>query len=108
MIEHLLNRTLAVWRPVTAPDGSGGQTVTLTEVGPVRAKVDQPSAAEKMTAAEWGAEHTHSVYLASTADVTRGDELRGGGQVLKVLAIAAPSRSTYAKAICTLVQHEGV
>ncbi|GAA3223234.1 phage head closure protein [Actinocorallia longicatena] len=108
MIDHLLNGTRQVWRPTTTPDGKGGQTVTHQHVGDVPVKVDQPSAAEKMTADQWGAEHTHSVYLQADADVDRNDQLRGDGQVLEVLAIVDPSRNTYSKAICTLVQHEGV
>jgi SPP1 family predicted phage head-tail adaptor len=105
-IGHLLNRTLAVWRPDTADDGAGGQTVTLVEVGDVLAKVDQPTAAERQQSDQWGAEHSHTIYLLFGADVERGDELRGGGQTFRVLATMKPSRSTYLKAPAQLVQSE--
>lgn len=107
MIEHLLNRTLEVWRPTAVPDGSGGQTVSLVQVGAVAAKVDQPAAAERQVAAQWGAEHSHTIYLLAVSDVARGDELRGDGQVFRVLATVQPSHATYTKAPTELIQTEG-
>jgi len=107
MIGHLLNRTLEVWRLAAMPDGAGGQTTTLTLVGTVRAKVDQPSTADKVLAQQAGSHHTHTVYLLPTADVARGDELRGTGQRLKVLAVAGPSSPDYLRADCELTQSEG-
>lgn len=107
MIGHLLNRTLDVWRPQTSPDGSGGQTVTLTQVGSVRAKVDQPTAAETQVAQQWSAEHTHTIYLLRSADVARGDELRGDGQTFRALATLTNSRDTYLKVPAELTEPEG-
>lgn len=105
-VAHLLNRTLAVHRPSTTPDGAGGQDVTLVHVADVRAKVDQPTAAEQREADRWGAEHTHTVRFLPDADVERGDELRGDGQVLRVLATVTNSRRTYLRALCRLVESE--
>lgn len=102
-----LTRTLEVWRPATASDGMGGQAVTLQLLGTVRAKVDQPAAADRLLAQQSGSAHTHTVYLLPDADVARGDELRGDGQVLKVHATAAPSRPDYLRADCALTQTEG-
>lgn len=107
MIGHLLNRVLEVWRPQTSDDGAGGQQVTLVRADDVRAKVDQPSASERRTAAQWGSQHSHNVYLLPTADVRRGDELRGGGQAFRVLAVAEPSSPRYHKAEAELIQSEG-
>lgn len=107
MIGHLLNRTLEVHRPVTASDGSGGQTVTLVPVGEVRAKVDQPTPEERREADQWGAEHTHTVRFLPSADVARGDELTGGGQTFRVLATVTDSHGTYLKAPAELIQSEG-
>lgn len=106
MISHLLNRTLQVWRPVTSPDGTGGQDVTYTPVGEVAAKVDQPTATERQAAGQWAAEHSHTVYFRAGADVARGDQLRGDGQRFRVLATLEPSRGTYLKAPVELLQHE--
>lgn len=106
MINHLLNRTLAVWRPSTGPDGSGGQTVTFVHVADVAAKVDQPTAVERQEGDQWGAEHSHTARFLPGANVARGDELRGGGQVFRVLATVKPSRPIYLKAPCELVQSE--
>lgn len=103
---HDLNRTLTVWRPDTAPDGAGGQTVTMVEVGTVRARVSQPSAAERVAAAQAGAEHSHPVYLAPDADVARGDELRGDGQTFRVRTTFRPSEPVYLRADCELVESE--
>jgi hypothetical protein len=107
MIRHLLNRSLEVWRPQTSPDGQGGQTVTVTLVGSVAAKVDQPTAAEKEIGQAWAAEHTHTIYLTRSADVARGDELVGDGQRFRLLATLQPSRQTYTKAPASLMEHEG-
>ncbi|MCY0919608.1 MULTISPECIES: phage head closure protein [unclassified Streptomyces] len=107
MIGRWLNRTLQVWRPSTAPDGLGGQIVTRQQRDDVRAKVDQPSASERLLAAQAGSEHTHTVYLAPSADVARGDHLHGRGQVLRVLAVIEPSSTRYRRAECELVQSEG-
>lgn len=108
MIGHLLNQTLEVWRPSTVPDGSGGQTVTLTHVGDVLAMVAQPTAAETSEGSQWGAELSHNIYLEPGDDVRRGDELRGGGQRFRVLAVVQPSRPAYKKAPASeLTQSEG-
>ncbi|GGN47812.1 phage head closure protein [Streptomyces fuscichromogenes] len=107
-IDHLLNRTLEVWRPAPGPgDGLGGRRTTYVNTGrTVRAKVDQPSDSDRMLAQQASSEHTHTVYLLPTADVTRGDQLRGDGQTLRVTATVTPSSPVYLKAPCTLVQSE--
>lgn len=110
MIGHWLNRELQVWRPENTPDGHGGQTTTLAQQpDPVRAKVDQPSASERVVAAQTGSEHTHSVFLLPTADVRRGDELRDAstGEQWRVLAVVGPSTTRYRKAESQLIQGEG-
>ncbi|MEU2450058.1 head-tail adaptor protein [Streptomyces sp. NPDC012765] len=108
MIDRWLNRTLQVWRPNETPDGAGGQDVTLVRrPDDVRAKVDQPGTAERTLAMQAGTEHSHTVYLLPSADVARGDELRGGGQVLKVRSVAEPSSTRYRRAECKLIEPEG-
>lgn len=108
MIGHLLNRELAVWRPVRTPDGYGGHTTELVaQSTPVAAKVEPPSAEEQMVAAQARSEHTHTIYLLPTADVRRGDELRGDGQTFRVLAVGEPSSPVYRKARAQLIQSEG-
>ena len=106
MIGHQLNRRLEVWRPVTADNGSGGQTVAFGYVGSVPAKVDQPTAVERQEGDQWGAEHSHTARFLPSADVERGDELRGDGQTFRVLATMAPSHPVYLKAPLQLVQAE--
>ncbi|MFG2837031.1 head-tail adaptor protein [Streptomyces zaomyceticus] len=106
-ITHLLNRTLEVWRTVSTPDGGGGYETALVRQADVLAKVDQPSASERMLAQQGGAEHTHSVYLLPGADVRRGDELRGGGQAFRAVSVVEPSAPVYRKAECQLIESEG-
>ncbi|WKV74727.1 head-tail adaptor protein [Streptomyces sp. PCS3-D2] len=107
-----LNRRLEVWRPVTADDGAGGQDTSLALQGTVRAKVDQPSNADRMLAAQAGSRHDHTVFLLPSADVRRGDELRGTDRLgqhqrLRVLSVVAPSTPVYRRAACELIQREG-
>ncbi|MFJ8863616.1 phage head closure protein [Streptomyces sp. NPDC102451] len=102
-----LNRRLQVWRETTVPDGAGGQVSTWVLQGEVRAKVDQPSASDRLLAQQSGSKHSHSVYLLPTADVQRRDELRAPGQTYRVLAAVQPSGPRYVKADCELTQKQG-
>ncbi|MCI0632518.1 MAG: phage head closure protein [Actinobacteria bacterium] len=102
MIGHLTRTDLTVHRPSTVDDGSGGQTVTFTEVGTIRAQVSQPSTTERAEASQWGVELMHVIHTIADADVERGDELSGdlpssvpAGRRLRVVATISNSRSTY-------------
>lgn len=95
-----------MWRRTFTADGSGGRTATWAQVGTVRARVSQPSAAERTVAAQSGAVHTHAIYLLPDADVRRGDELRGEGQRFEVHAVFEPSATVYRRADCQEVQPE--
>ncbi|MFE9737338.1 head-tail adaptor protein [Streptomyces sp. NPDC006477] len=107
-IARRLNRTLEVWRAAVEPDGAGGQRRTMTRrPDTVRGKVDQPSASDRLLAQQAGSEHTHDIYLLPAADVERGDELHGGGQVFKVRSVVEPSSTRYRKAECHLIQTTG-
>ena len=99
-----LNRRLDQWRYQTTPDGSGGQVTTWTQLGTVRARVSQPTAAERVAAQQAGAEHTQTVYVQPRADVRRGDELRGPEGAWRVKAVFRPSEPVYLRADCELVQ----
>ncbi len=103
---HLLNRSLEVWRRAFVADGSGGRSATWGQVGTVRARVSQPSAAERTVAAQSGAVHTHAIYLLPDTDGRRGDELRGDGQVFEVHAVFEPSDTVYRRADCQEIQPE--
>jgi SPP1 family predicted phage head-tail adaptor len=112
MIRHRLNTTLTVFRPAAADDGAGGQTVTFGEAGEVRAQVSQPTAEERATAQQFGANLTHLVHTTYGADVRRGDELDGDlpsatGERLRVFAVVSDSRSTYKRLECEAVQAGG-
>jgi head-tail adaptor len=102
-----LNRTLEVRRPTTVPDGTGGRATVFVRVGEVRAKVDRPGASDRGMAGRTESLHTHTVYLLPDADVARGDELHGGGQVLHVHHVHEPSSPNYRRADCELTQTEG-
>ncbi len=102
-----LNRELAVWRAATVDDGQGGQDETLAQAGTVRAKVNEPSAAERVEAMRSGSELKFNIHLFPEADVRRGDELRGGGEVYKVTSATLPSTPMYLRATCARDQYEG-
>lgn len=103
----MLRTSREVWRPSMSDDGMGGGSLSFAKVGTVRCKVDIPGVQERESADQWTARHTHSVFLTATADVRRGDELRGGGLTLRVLAVYEPSRPDYRKALCSADQPEG-
>ncbi|KLL11584.1 MULTISPECIES: head-tail adaptor protein [Protofrankia] len=110
MIGHWLNRTLQVWRPTRTQDGAGGyRTVYVRQPSDVRAKVDQPSDAERLLAVQTQSEQTDGIYLLPTDDVRRGDELRDpdSGEVWRVAGVMRPSSVRYRKAHGELVQSEG-
>lgn len=108
-----LNRRLQVWRPTTVDDGAGGQATTYTQQpAEVRAKVDQPSPTERLIAQQADSKHSHDVFLLPSADVLRGDQLRGTdglgtAQVFRVQSVVQPSRPVYSKALVELIQSEG-
>ncbi|MGW3936444.1 head-tail adaptor protein [Streptomyces phaeochromogenes] len=107
------NRLLVVWRSTAVDDGAGGEETTLVEQpNPVWAKVDQPSPTERLVAQQSESNHSHDVFMWPTADVRRGDELRGvdglgNAQKFRVLSVVQPSRPVYSKALVELIQSEG-
>lgn len=100
-----LNRTLEVWRLQRTADGAGGWTTSYeNQNSDVNAKVDLPSAEERLVAAQSESNHTHNIFLLPTADVQRNDELRGDSQTFEVISVVEPSTAIYQKAICELKQ----
>lgn len=105
MIGHLFNVTLTVYRGATTEDGRGGRTTAMASHGTIRAKVDQPSAAERMAAGQEGAKLSHVVRTRYGADVKRGDELdTGEPRRLRVVAVIHDSHRTYSRLECEVVQ----
>lgn len=105
MIAHRLNATLTVYRASFAGDGVGGRTETFASAGTIRAQVNQPTAEERLAAAQAGANLTHVVHTIYGADVARGDELDdGGARRLRVLAVFTNSRHTYRRLECEVVE----
>ncbi len=102
-----LNRELTVWRVTLVDDGQGGQDDTPEQVGePVRAKVNQPTAAERIEAMRSGVDLAYSVHMLPEVDVRRGDELRGGGEAFRVKATMRPSTASYLLAQCERDQYD--
>jgi hypothetical protein len=117
MADDWCNRPLELWRPGTTPDGQGGVTEALEQVGdePLLAKVDQPTATDKGKGGTAIAQLAHSIYFDGVVDVRRGDELRdpgadpadpASGDVFRVQAVARPSEPVYTKALARLDQIE--
>ena len=107
MINHRLNETLTVYRSGYVSDGSGGRTRTTTEHGTIRAQVSQPSAQERLTASQLGANLTAIVHTTRNAEVERGDFLdNDGGRRLRVTSVVTNSRDTYLRLECEEVQGE--
>jgi SPP1 family predicted phage head-tail adaptor len=105
MIRHRLNETVTVYRASFVDDGAGGRTKTFAEVGDIRAQVNQPSAQERLAAAQLGAELSHVVHTTYGADVERGDELDAGlARRLRVRDVMHDSRRTYYRLECEVVQ----
>ncbi len=104
-VAHLLNTTVNVWRYTEVSDGMGGWIRTWADLGPVRARIAQPSAHERTAADKASVRLDAVVYLPPTADVRRGDELRRPGhEPLTVDAVYMPSAPVYKRAECTADQ----
>ncbi len=100
-VARLLNSSAEVWREGRIPDGMGGSITGFALLTTVRARFSQPSATERVIAAQNGADLSHVVYLLPSADVRRGDQLRSTGQIFTVLATYEPSvPGTYLRADC--------
>ncbi|MGW4986318.1 head-tail adaptor protein [Streptomyces mirabilis] len=106
MIGRMLNSRVLVWRLTTTPDGAGGEVTAWVQVGAYPAMVSQPSASERMLADQGQSRHSHTAHLPAGADVQRGDELRRGTQVFRVLSVFEPSRPIYVRADCEATQHQ--
>ncbi len=113
LVEHLMTQTLSVYRSTDVVDSGGGRTETLTQVGTVRAKVNQPTPEETQLAATWGAQLTHVVHAEVHEDIRRGDEFGGElpsevlpDQRLRVIAVVSDSHQTYRRMLCETVQAE--
>ena len=106
-VTHLLNRTLGHRRPVVADDGAGGSTTTWADLDPIPCRTSQPSASERLYAAQAEAELTQWIYFEPDADVRKDDELVDGGDVWRVAATIRPSATAYLRADCELIQTRG-
>ncbi|MFI8830545.1 head-tail adaptor protein [Streptomyces afghaniensis] len=107
-LARLLNSSAEIWRDTRVSDGMGGWVSGWAKVGDARARFSQPSAAERVVAAQNGADLSTVAYLLPAADVRRDDELRRGAEVYEVLAVFEPSvPGTYKRANCRRRQ-EGV
>jgi head-tail adaptor len=104
-VNRLLNSSVTIWRVSTVPDGAGGEVTSLTQVGESRAMISQPSASERMLADQGQSLHSHNIHMPPTTNVRRGDELRHGAQVFRVLSVFEPSRPIYVRADVELTQH---
>jgi head-tail adaptor len=103
-INHLLNSSVTIWRLSSVPDGAGGEVTALAQVGESAAMISQPTATERVLAAQGQSRHTHTVHLPPVADVRRNDELRCGAQVFRVQSVFQPSRPIYVRADVELIQ----
>lgn len=101
-----LRREFAVWRETRADDGQGGYDEVVAQVGTVMAKVNQPTADEVVTAQQSGVTLLYRLHMMPDADVQRGDELRGDGEVYRVTSTYVPSDPEYLLANCERRQAE--
>ena len=100
-VAGLLNSSANVQRQSRTSDGMSGWTVAWVAAGSTRARFSQPSAAERVIAAQNGADLDTVVYLPHSADVRRDDRLVRGAEVYDVLAVFQPSEpGTYLRANC--------
>lgn len=105
-VSRHLNQQVEIWRSVRVSDGGGGYTVTKVQQSTLRARVSQPSAAERVIGEQGHAEWAAVVYFDPSADVVRNDEIRRAGrQTLVVESTVEPSESgTYLRANCSAEQ----
>lgn len=111
MIDHLMTQTLSVYRSEDTVDSGGGRVQAFSQVGTIRAKVNQPTPDEVQAAGVWGARLSHVVHTPVQNDVRRGDEFGGElpselltGYRLRALAVVSDSHQTYRRALCETVQ----
>ena len=110
-VAHLMTQTLSQYRGEQVEDSGGGQELTFSFVGSVRAKVNQPTPEEVQEAAVWGAQLSHVVHTEVYEDIRRGDMFGGEtpsevlpGFMLRVIAVVSDSHQTYRRALCEVVQ----
>lgn len=106
-----MTQTLSVWRGEDTADSGGGRDVVMTQIGTVRAKVNQPTPEEQELAGTWGAQLSHVVHTEVFEDIRRGDEFGGElpsevlpGYRLRVIAVVSDSHQTYRRMMCETTQ----
>jgi hypothetical protein len=110
-IAHLMTQTLSQYRGEPVVDSGGGQDIVWSQVGTLRAKVNQPTPEEIQAAGTWGAQLSHVVHAEAYEDVRRGDMFGGEtpsevlpGFMLRVIAVVSDSHQTYRRMLCEVVQ----
>lgn len=111
MVGHLMTHTLSLYRSEDTIDLGGGRVNVFTQIGTVRAKVNQPTPEEVQAAGVWGAQLSHVVHTEEFEDIRRADEFGGelpsevlAGYRLRVLAVVSDSHQTYRRMMCEVVQ----
>ena len=99
-INRLLNTTADLYRTGVTRGASGGvvRSMTVQTTG-FPCRISSSSPAERMTGDERFAEATGVIYVASTEDVQRGDEVRKGSDIYGVLGVRDPSKVNHHREI---------
>lgn len=75
-----------VWRMSTTTDAGGGEVVAWVQQTSTEAQLVSPSAAERETARQQGAEISHTIILSKETTLQRGDRLILDGRTVELTA----------------------
>lgn len=99
--------SLDVYRRQNIDDGYGGVISDMVNIGTVKARLSQPTAAERIEADAWQAQVDYAqLYVLPDADVFRGDELHGERGKYRVTSTIFPSVAIYKRLACEFEQYE--
>lgn len=93
----------SIWRPTSSPDGAGGHTRAMAKLADVSGRLTPLSGMLAIMAQQERSSLTHRFSCPSTTDIQVGDEVRKGGQSVRVEAVRTTSTGRRKECNCSEV-----
>lgn len=95
-----MNERFALEKPVRAPDGAGGATVTWDTVADVWAHVRPISGDERLAQDQLSGRLTHEVWIRHRSGVVPAMRFTQGARIYEIVAVLEMQRRTRLKCLC--------
>ena len=107
-LNRMLNTTADLYRAgVTRGDAGGVVRAFVIETTGFPCRISSTAPSERIAGDTQYAEATGVVYVASTEDVARGDEIRDGATTYEVLGVRDPSKPNHHREVIVRREQRG-